>query len=91
MGEGMEIVRGSAVRSRAGRDKGRFFAVLAVQDGAALVADGDLRKLDKPKRKNLRHLAGTNTRFAEPELQSDRLLYSAIRSRFYGDTPSREG
>ncbi len=87
----MEIVKGCAVRSRAGRDKNRFFAVLELDDGFAYVADGNLRKLDKPKRKNLRHLAGTLHRFSEEELQSDKSLYGAICARFYTGTPSREG
>jgi ribosomal protein L14E/L6E/L27E len=65
--------------------------VLALEPDNALVADGDLRKLDKPKRKNLRHLGGTNVVFTPEELQSDKALFGAIRSRFYSDTPSREG
>ena len=86
----MVIVKGSAVWSRAGRDKGRFFAVIDLEPGFALVADGDLRKLDKPKRKNLRHLGGTNTVFTSEEMQSDKMLYSAISAKFYSATPSRE-
>lgn len=48
---------GSIVRSKAGRDEGRYFLVLAL-DGEeyAFIADGDLRKVEKPKRKKNRHL-----------------------------------
>lgn len=47
----MDFVKGQLVRSKAGRDKTRTLAVLAVDGSMLLVADGDLRKLDNPKRK----------------------------------------
>ena len=45
------------VRSKAGRDEGKYFVVIAL-DGEefALVADGDRRGVEKPKRKRLKHL-----------------------------------
>ncbi len=51
------IETGRIVRSKAGRDEGRYFVVIAL-DGEefALVADGGLRGLEKPKRKRLKHL-----------------------------------
>ncbi len=39
-----------------GRDKGTLYAVTRADDGFVLVADGDLKKLESPKRKNLKHL-----------------------------------
>ena len=51
------IVPGTVVRSKAGRDKGRFFMVLSLQgEEFAFVADGDLRKVEKPKLKRIKHL-----------------------------------
>lgn len=50
---------GRLVLSRAGRDKGRPFIVLGYDGDRALVADGDLRPVERPKKKNLRHLAFT--------------------------------
>jgi ribosomal protein L14E/L6E/L27E len=49
---------GRVVLSKAGRDAGRALVVLAL-DGAehALVADGDLRTVEKPKRKKFKHLS----------------------------------
>lgn len=79
----MDIVIGSAVCSKAGRDKGRYFAVLSLEDDFAYIADGDLRKVQKPKRKKLKHLAPTKTVFSEDSLSSDKLLYGAIKERFY--------
>ncbi len=51
------LVQGCVVRSKAGRDEGRYFIVLALDgDEFAYVADGDLRKVEKPKRKRVKHL-----------------------------------
>ena len=55
----MEIKVGSVVRSKAGRDKGDFFIVLAMEDNFVYMANGDLRKVDQPKKKKLKHLQGT--------------------------------
>ena len=58
----MDFVKGQLVRSKAGRDKTRTLAVLAVEEQMLLLADGDLRKLDNPKRKKKQHVAPTTTR-----------------------------
>lgn len=53
---------GQVVKSRAGRDKGRIFIVLDIIDKEYVyVVDGDLRKLDNPKKKKLKHLVVYNT------------------------------
>ena len=41
----MDFVKGQLVRSKAGRDKTRTLAVLAVEEQMLLLADGDLRIL----------------------------------------------
>lgn len=56
----MSIVRGSIVRAKAGREKDNFFVVLGVESGYAYIADGRTRKLEKPKKKKLIHLAPVN-------------------------------
>ncbi len=81
----MDIVKGSVVQSKAGRDKGRFFLVVEVENDHALIADGDLRKLNKPKRKKLRHLGATKTMLTLQEPLSDKSLYAEIKARFYSD------
>ena len=55
----MEIKVGSIVRSKAGRDKGDFFIVLAMDGDYVYMANGNLRKVDQPKKKKLKHLQGT--------------------------------
>lgn len=50
-------VIGRLVYSAAGRDKKRPFIIVGITtDGLALIADGRLHTLAKPKRKNLVHL-----------------------------------
>lgn len=48
---------GAVVRSKAGRDANRLFAVLRTEgDRYAWLADGDLRKVLNPKKKQYKHL-----------------------------------
>ena len=74
-----EYVRGLVVRSRAGRDKGDFLAVLQVEDGWALVWDGKGRPLEKPKRKKQMHLAPTGVTLSEEQMETNRKLRNALR------------
>ena len=72
---------GRAACSTQGRDKGRLMLIVAVVDARfVLVADGDLRKLEKPKRKQRKHLRPLPQTFpelaqrlnaAQPVLNSD--------------------
>lgn len=57
MTEWKPIQPGDVVRSRRGKDEDQPYVVLAIIDERfALVADGDKRRFDRPKRKNLLHL-----------------------------------
>lgn len=48
---------GEIVRSRAGRDRGRAFVVWQILDAEyVLLVDGQLRTLERPKKKKRRHL-----------------------------------
>ena len=54
---------GDLVISKSGRDKGRKLVVIKVTDeNYVLIADGDLRKIEKPKVKKIKQLlyAGTS-------------------------------
>ena len=66
----MELKRGQVVRSKAGRDQGSFMAVLA---------DGKGRPLERPKRKNIRHISPTLTVLPEEALATNRKLRAALR------------
>ena len=80
---------GRVVRSTAGRDAGRLFLVIGVAgEEHLLIADGDLRKLEKPKKKKLRHLAATATQCECPDL--DKLRNSDVRKLIQNAT-DKEG
>ncbi|WP_227764152.1 KOW domain-containing RNA-binding protein [Zhaonella formicivorans] len=58
MVEGLRL--GQLVHSTAGRDKDRVFLIVALSgDSFAYLADGDLRKINNPKKKNIKHLQAT--------------------------------
>lgn len=57
----MNITQGSVVMACAGRDKNSYFVAMELHDGFVLIADGKARKLEKPKRKNIKHISPTNT------------------------------
>jgi ribosomal protein L14E/L6E/L27E len=54
------VTLGEIVNSKAGRDADRFFIIVKIIDETyVLISDGDLRKIEKPKRKKLKHLTLT--------------------------------
>ena len=76
----MELRIGSVVRSRAGRDKDKLMAVVGTDSGMLLLCDGKERKLEKPKRKNLRHTVPTKTVLKDSEMATNRSLRRALAS-----------
>lgn len=52
------IRRWQLVLSVAGRDRDQWYLVLDLEDGYVLVTDGRRRPVERPKRKNLRHVKG---------------------------------
>lgn len=57
----MELKQGQIVRSKVGRDKGRYFLVLGWTEDMqyAHLADGMLRKVENPKKKKWKHIEET--------------------------------
>jgi len=56
----LPIEIGSVVISKAGRDQGRLFLVVGEVDADfVMIANGDLRKLDRLKKKRRKHLKPT--------------------------------
>lgn len=52
-----KFVLGEYVISKAGRDKDRIFIVMSILDDVYVtVADGDLRRVENPKKKKMKHL-----------------------------------
>ena len=73
----VDIPIGSVVLANAGRDKGRYFVAVAASDGKE-------RKLEKPKRKNIKHIspAGVN-------ISTDELTNRKLRRLIQGFDPNR--
>lgn len=62
----MDVDIGQVVRSKAGRDKGRYFIVIGIEaSDYAFIADGVLRKVENPKKKKLKHLEIKNELIGE--------------------------
>ena len=74
----MDLIRGQLVRSRAGRDTARTFAVLAVEGQMLFLADGSLRRRQSPKRKKRKHVAPIATVLPGESLADDATLRKAI-------------
>lgn len=74
----MELTRGLVVRALAGRDRGGYFVVLSAENGYAYLADGKRRKIEAPKRKNIRHLQMTAT-LVDLEGVTDKKLRSVLK------------
>lgn len=47
---------GCIVQSLAGRDKGNLFLVVGVEENYVYLVDGDIRKVENPKRKKIKHV-----------------------------------
>ncbi|MEF9983957.1 MAG: KOW domain-containing RNA-binding protein [Oscillospiraceae bacterium] len=76
---------GSVVKSKAGHDSNRFFAVIKLDGDFAFLCDGKLRTLDKPKRKRLKHLQKTNTVLCQLSLGTDKQIRNALHRFNYGE------
>ena len=78
----MDISKSDIIESLAGRDKGKYFYVMDVEDNYVLIADGKGRKLENPKRKKLKHVrrvTRTETRVAAKILNGDKVLNGELR------------
>lgn len=51
-----EIVPGQLVKSIAGRDSGKYFLVIENNGRSVKIVDGEMRKVQVPKNKNVKHL-----------------------------------
>ena len=75
---------GQVVLSKAGKDSGSFYAIVAEEGDFAYIADGRLRsalrisKVEKPKRKRKKHLAPTKTVLKPEDFETDSKLRAAL-------------
>lgn len=74
---------GKVVHSKAGRDKDKCFIIVGIIDNEYVyISDGDLRKIESPKKKKLKHLVVTDILVDEIRdaiLSSDKVSNSKIR------------
>ena len=56
----MNVVLGQVVYSKAGRDVGKIFLITKLIDANYVyISDGDLRRVENPKKKKIKHLVIT--------------------------------
>ena len=79
----MNVVKGSVVKALAGRDQGRFFVAVAAEDRCVYIADGKERRLENPKRKNVKHISPTGTAVDMTDMTDKKLrrILSAFLTR----------
>ena len=78
---------GRVVYSKLGRDKGKYYVIYEVlENGYVTIVDGDIRKLDNPKKKNIKHLKmtydcldGIASKIANKVKIFDKEIVSALR------------
>lgn len=74
----MEIKIGSVVRSKTGRDSNGMFAVVGIDEKYVYICDGKERPVQRPKRKNPKHISATNFIVDDEDLQTNRKLKKAL-------------
>ena len=81
-----DVQIGSVVLSTQGRDKGMYFVVTAIGKDLYYLADGGMRKLKAPKKKNVKHVSNSGVvlesiaqKLAEGKKVFDSEVKSALR------------
>lgn len=74
----MQLKIGSVVVSKAGHDSGEMFAVMSFDDKNVFISDGRQRKVEKPKKKNLKHVSVTGYFVESEQLLTNRKLKKAL-------------
>ncbi len=90
------IKLGCVVYSKQGRDKGKYFAVVKVEEDFVYIADGELRPLKKAKKKNIKHIKATGAVLeciAEKLLLNKKIYDAELRSalREFNDREGIDG
>ncbi len=67
------------VLSLAGRDEGQLLAVVREDEHGVWLADGKRRPLERPKRKNPRHLRPLDIEIGREAMTTNRALRKALR------------
>lgn len=78
----MELEVGRVVYSKAGRDKDYFLVITQVQGNYVYLADGKERLLERPKRKNTKHIGVTKAVLDNGSMSTNRALRRALKEMF---------
>lgn len=81
-------MKGQIVCSKSGRDKGYFMVITSQDEKFLYVADGKERPLERPKRKNPKHLCFTKTVLEEDSYKTNKSLRKALA--VYRDSAIKE-
>ncbi len=74
----MEIEAGRVVRSKAGHDSNNIFAVVGSDENYIFICDGKERKVEKPKRKNQKHIEQMSFVLSPEEMAANGRLKKAL-------------
>lgn len=69
----VNIPKGSVVKSLAGRDQGGYYVAVEAEDRFVFIADGKEHMLEKPKRKNVKHISPVGKRIEIAGLTNKKL------------------
>ena len=69
---------GKIVYSLSGRDKGKYLVVINCDKNYVWVADGKERKLETPKRKNIKHISLTADTLNPDQFKTNKPLKKAL-------------
>lgn len=91
----MDVTLGQLVYSKAGRDAGKKFIIVEIIDELYVtVSDGSLRRLEKPKKKKIKHLELTGkvvTSLSEKFINKLKVTNSEIRKALAAVENKSEG
>ena len=90
----MSIEKADVVISLNGRDEGKRFLVIGVEDEYSLIADGKGRRIEKPKRKKNKHLKleeKAGSQIAAKLLGGEKVTNNEIRRALAEFAAAREG
>ncbi len=77
----MQLQAGMVVRAIAGKEKNGFYVIVRMDKDAVYLADGRHRTLEKPKRKNVKHIQATDN-VMDLENMTNRALYRRLQERY---------
>lgn len=76
---------GQIVCSSQGRDKGQYYLVFSADENFAYLCDGEAKKLDNPKKKNIKHIKPTKLgstiiarKLKENKKINDQMIYHSL-------------